>query len=665
MNLRKSLISFMINNAFYLWVILLFGVVTAFFDLRVAAFELVIFLGLAVFYVVTIIFRKREVMRYLSKLTTTIDSAHKDSLFNFPLPVVILSENGTITWYNEFFASLAQIDFEKSDAFDKKISSIIPDFDFESLYKDGDSSVSYYFKLGEKYYHVFGNITHIENSDETCIVLYWDDRSDDELLKIKYGEEKFISAVMVIDNYDDIIQDTPSADRPMLIATFDEALTSLAAEVNGILKKLEKDRYFFYFDNKALQHFIDTKFEFLKNFREIKIGNRFPLTLSIGIGCDGENMAQNDAFSYVALDMALGRGGDQVVIKDKEKYSFFGGKSKEIEKRTRVKSRIVSYALKELIEDAENVIIMGHRHADVDVMGSALGLFRACTALGKEVKLLMQSYNQSVKNLIDLLDDEYEDFIISEAYASEIITKKTLIIVADTHMKSLLEAPQLLERTSRIVVIDHHRRSADFIDNAVLTYHEPYASSASELITEMLQYMDSSIMLKRVEADALYAGIYLDTKNFSFKTGVRTFEAAAYLKKLGIDTVYIKKLFQVDMNTVAKKWRIIENAHFYRSDIVFATCEKSAEDMQTIVAQAADELLNVKGVTCSFVICQLGADVIISARSFGEINVQVILEKLSGGGHMTMAGSYIKNESVAEVEEKLKSVVDEYLKNSK
>lgn len=663
MNLRKSLISFMINNAFYLWVILLFGIVTAFFDLRVAAFELIIFLGLAVFYIVTLVFRKREVMRYLSKLTTTIDSAHKDSLFNFPLPVVILSENGTITWYNEFFASLVDIDFAKSDAFDKKINSIIPDFDFDSLYKEDDSSVSYYFKLGEKYYHVFGNITHIEDSDESCIVLYWDDRSDDELLKIKYDEEKFISAVMVIDNYDDIIQDTPSADRPMLIATFDEALTSLAAEVNGILKKLEKDRYFFYFDNKALRHFIDTKFEFLKDFRDIRIGNKFPLTLSIGIGCDGGSMAQNDAFSYVALDMALGRGGDQVVIKDKEKYSFFGGKSKEVEKRTRVKARIVSYALKELIEDAENVIIMGHRNADVDVMGSALGLFRACTALGKEVKLLMQSYNQSVKNLIDLLDDEYDDFIINEAYASEILTKKTLIIVADTHMKSLLEAPQLLECTSRIVVIDHHRRSADFIDNAVLTYHEPYASSASELITEMLQYMDSSIMLKRIEADALYAGIYLDTKNFSFKTGVRTFEAAAYLKKLGIDTVYIKKLFQVDMNTVAKKWRIIENAHFYKNNIVFAACEKSAEDMQTIVAQAADELLNVKGVTCSFVICQLGADVTISARSFGEINVQVILEKLSGGGHMTMAGAYIKNASVADVESQLKNLIDEYLKN--
>ncbi len=663
MNLKKSLRTFIINNAFYLWVIFLFGVVTAFFDIRVAIFELIIFLGLAVFYVVTIVSKKREVLQYLNKLTNTIDSAHKDSLFNFPLPVVILTDNGTIAWYNEFFANILNIDFSKSDVFDVKISTLIPEFDFEGLYKEGASSVSYYFKLGEKYYHVFGNVTHIEDSEDSCVVLYWDDRSDDELLKIKYEEEKFVSAVMVIDNYDDILQDTPSADRPMLIATFDEALTSLASEVNGILKKQEKDRYFFYFDNKALEHFKETKFEFLKSFREIKIGNKFPLTLSIGIGCDGENMAQNDAFSYVALDMALGRGGDQAVIKDKDKYSFYGGKSKEIEKRTRVKSRIVSYALKELIEEAENVIIMGHRYADVDVMGSALGLFRACTSLEKEVKLLMQTYNQSVKNLIDLLGEEYDDFIINEAYASEIITKKTLIIVADTHMKSLLEAPQLLERTNRIVVIDHHRRSADFIDNAVLTYHEPYASSASELITEMLQYMDSSIMLKRVEADALYAGIYLDTKNFSFKTGVRTFEAAAYLKKLGVDTVYIKKLFQVDMNTVAKKWRIIESAHFYSNSIVYATCEKSTDDMQTVVAQAADELLNVKGVTCSFVICQIGTDVIISARSFGEINVQVVLEKMSGGGHMTMAGANIKNTTVAAVVETLKDVLDEYLKN--
>lgn len=662
MNLKKSLRTFLINNAFYLWVIFLFCVVTAFFDMRVAVFELIIFLGLAVFYFVTIIFRKRDVLHYLNKLTYTIDSAHKDSLFNFPMPVVILTDNGTIAWYNEFFANIANIDFAKSDAFERKISSVIPNFDFDSLYKEGDSLVSYYFKLGEKYYHVFGNITHIENSNDSCVVLYWDDRTEDELLKIKYDEEKFVSAVMVIDNYDDILQDTPPADRPILIATFDEALTSLADEVNGILKKQEKDRYFFYFDNKTLKHFIDTKFEFLKDLREIRMGNKFPLTLSIGIGCDGKDMAQNDAFSYVALDMALGRGGDQVVIKDKEKYSFFGGKSKEIEKRTRVKSRIVSYALKELIEEAENVVIMGHRHADVDVMGAALGLFRACSALDKEVKLLMQTYNQSVKNLIDLLGDEYDEFIINEAYASEIITKKTLIIVVDTHMKGLLEAPQFLERTTRIVVIDHHRRSADFIDNAVLTYHEPYASSTSELITEMLQYMDSSIMLKRIEADALYAGIYLDTKNFSFKTGVRTFEAAAYLKKLGVDTVYIKKLFQVDMDTVAKKWRIIESAHLYKDNIVYATCEKSADDMQTIVAQAADELLNVKGVNCSFVICQVGTDVIISARSFGEINVQLVLEKLSGGGHMTMAGANIKNSTVPIVVEQLKNVLDEYLK---
>jgi len=663
MNLKKALRTFLINNAFYLWVILLFSVVTFAFDKKLALFEFTIFSILIIFYIVNIFLRKRDVVNYLNTLTNTIDSAHKDSLFNFPLPVVILKSDGTIVWYNEFFASLVKLDIDKSDAFDKKISSVIPEFDFELLYKEGDTAVSYNFKLEEKYYHVFGNITKIENSNETCTVLYWDDRTDDELLKIKYNEEKFVSSVVVIDNYDDIIQDTPSNDRPMLIATVDEILGEVANSVNGILKKQEKDRYFFYFDNKTLEGFIENNFDFIKNIKDIKIGNKFPLTLSIGIGCDGENMSQNDIFSFVALDMALGRGGDQVVIKNNEKYEFFGGKSKEVEKRTRVKARIVSFALKELIEESENVIIMGHKNADVDVFGSALGLYRACVTLNKEVKLLMQTYNSSVKNLIELLDEEYSELIINGAYASEIITKKTLVIVVDTHTRSLLESPELLERTNRIVVIDHHRRAADFIDNAVLTYHEPYASSASELICEMLQYIDNNIEIKRVEADALYAGIYIDTKNFTFKTGVRTFEAASYLKKIGVDTGYIKKLFQEKLDTVTKKLRIIENAFYYNDNIVIATCEKNDENMHTIVAQAADELLNIKDVLCSFVVCQFDENVIISARSFGDINVQVILEKLEGGGHMTMAGTTLKDIKVSEVIEMLKDVLDDYLKN--
>lgn len=663
MNLKKALRVFLINNAFYLWVILLFCVVTLAFDSRLALFEFTIFSALTIFYVVTVFLRKKDVVNYLNTLTNTIDSAHKDSLFNFPLPVVILKSDGTIAWYNEFFATLAKLDINKSDAFDKKINAVIPEFEFELLYKESDSAVSYNFKLDEKYYHVFGNITKLENTDETCTVLYWDDRTDDELLKIRYDEEKFVSSVVVIDNYDDIMQDTPANDRPMLIATVDEVLGEVANSVNGILKKQEKDRYFFYFNNKALDNFIESKFEFVKNIREIKIGNKFPLTLSIGIGCDGDDMSQNDNYSYVALDMALGRGGDQVVIKNNEKFEFFGGKSKELEKRTRVKARIVSFALKELIEESENVIIMGHKNADVDVFGAALGIYRACVTLNKDVKLLMQTYNSSVKNLIELLSEEYNELIINGAYASEIITKKTLIIVVDTHMRGLLENPELLDRTNRIVVIDHHRRAADFIDNAVLTYHEPYASSASELICEMLQYIDNNVEINRIEADALYSGIYLDTKNFTFKTGVRTFEAASYLKKIGVDTGYIKKLFQESLDTVTKKLRIVENAFYYNDNIVIATCEKNDDNMQTIVAQAADELLNIKDVSCSFVVCQFDENVIISARSFGEINVQVILEKLEGGGHMTMAGSTLKDIKVSEVVKMLKEVLDEYLKN--
>ncbi len=664
MNPKQIFKTLIFNNGYYLWVILLFGIVTLLFDVRVALFELTVFALLLTIYIVNAILKRNQLLKYVHSLALNVDSASRDSMFHFPLPVVILRMDGAISWYNDLFADMIGLSSERniSDAFEQSIVKYIPEFHIEEFYKE-DSRLSCYIAHGGKTYNVFGNVTRTEGGDDYMLVLYWQDRTADEQLKEHYNQEKFVSAVIVVDNYDDVIQDTPGADRPMLLATLEEKLDLWANDVNGILKKLEKDRYFFCFEKRYLNLFIEKKFNILDTIREISIGNKFPFTLSIGVGCDGKNMAQNDAYSYVALDMALGRGGDQVVVKNAEKYRFFGGKSKELEKRTRVKARVVAGALRELIEEAENVIIMGHKHADVDVLGAAMGLYRAVTNAGKEAKILMQTYNQSVRLFMDTLGSEYDELFINSAYAAEIITKRTLLIVVDTHMRSLVESSTLLNDAGRIVIIDHHRRSTDFIDKAVLTYHEPYASSTSELVTEMLQYMDDNTNLKRAEADALYAGIYMDTKNFTFKTGVRTFEAASVLKKLGVDTVYVKKLFQLKLETINKKWKIVENSYIYKQKIAISTCKKNDDDMQTIVAQAADELLNVKDVTCSFVLCQMDKDVIISARSFGDVNVQVVLEKLGGGGHMTIAGATMKNTSIDEAADALKDAIDEHMKN--
>ena len=660
---RKILKILTVKNAYYLWIVLLFSLATLFFEPHVAIYELCVFFVLLIYYIFDFIKNQKKFLSYIENLTLNIDTASRDSIFNFAIPVCVLKTSGIISWYNDKFAHLIGAKGDRNFAYDMNISDFFKDFAVESILPENSLKISFDIDHNDRTYHVFGNITNVESDDGKIAILYWDDKTDTMLLNKRYNDEKFVSSVIVCDNYDDVIQDTPSSERPMLVATLDNTLAEFANSVNGVIKKQEKDRYFFYFQKQYLEKFYEDKFSILNKVKEISIGNKIPITLSIGIGCDGQDMAQNDAFSYIALDMALGRGGDQAVIKDGEKFKFFGGNSKEFEKRTRVKARVVCYALKELVDECENVLIMGHKNADIDACGAAMGIYRMAVTLNKEAKIVMQTHNQSVKLYKDTLGQDYSDVFISAAYAGEIITKKSLLIIVDTHKRSLVEVPSLLDVTPRVVVIDHHRRSTDFIDKAVLTYHEPYASSASELVTEIIQYMDDPMILKKKEAEALYAGIYMDTKNFTFKTGVRTFESASFLKRIGVDTIQIKKLFQIDLSDMGKKWTIIENSYIYKDNIAIATCKENDEDMQTIVAQAADELLNIKNVVCSFVLCQTNDDTIfVSARSFGSINVQVILEKLGGGGHMTIAGAQLKDITMYEAVEALKDAIEDEIK---
>jgi len=481
-----------------------------------------------------------------------------------------------------------------------------------------------------------------------------------------HEDKTFVSASIIVDNYDEVMQDVGPSDRPRVSAAIEEALSVYAQSVNGIIKKYEKNRFFLYFAKEGLNTFLEKKFDILEKIKEISVGNKMAPTISIGIGYGGENMAQDDSYSYTALDMALGRGGDQVIVKNNEKYSFFGGNTRETERRARVKARVVADAIKQIVNENDDILIMGHKNADSDAFGAAIGMFRIIRFLGKSCKIVMETQAQTVSRTLDkFTDDEYADVVINKAYANEIVNKNTLIFVVDARVKSILEEPALLDVSKKVVVIDHHRRSADFIQNPLISYHEPYASSTAELVTEIIQYLGEGIKPTKCEAEALFAGMYLDTKNFTFKTGVRTFDTASYLKRLGADTISVKKLFQIDQTTFTKKLAIMENAMTYRHSISIATCTKNDPDMNTIVAQAADELLSITDITCSFVLCDMGGKVIISARSLGDINVQVIMEKLGGGGHMTVAAAQLSDVNTEFAVKELKSVIDEYLDEKK
>lgn len=649
------------NVSYYICILIVFATVSFLYDPIIAIIEFAVISIISIFYFKNISKKKKSLEKFLESAGSLEDTIYKDPLSKFPMPAVILESGGKIVWSNNAFSNMVNDDNIYNITIDEYIPQLnIDEIDFEN------SHISKEINYNGRQYHVFGNISSIsvdEKNDDKHIILYWNDITNYNALKIQHEDEKFVSCVIVVDNYEELMQDTPNQDKPMLTATIEEVLQKFAQDADGILRKYEKDRFFFYFQKKYLNKFIKNKFKILDDFKEILAGNKIPPTLSIGIGVDGESMSVNDNFSFSALDMAFGRGGDQAIIKDNENFHFYGGKSTVVEKRTRVRSRVVAYAIRELVNDADTIFIMGHARADMDVLGASLGLYRAIKSLGKNAYIIIDRENTAVSKYIQSKELEYKGVFISKHTALDYADSSSLVFVVDTHKKSLVEEPELLDISKNIVVIDHHRRGADFIENPIILYHEPYASSASELVTEVLQYIDTNIKLSQYESEALYAGIYMDTKSFTFKTGVRTFEAASYLRGCGVDTIKIKKLFQVDIDSYKKKINIIENAIKIHDTMAVATCKKNDSDMQTIVAQATDEMLNISDVTASFVICDMGDSINISARSLGSINVQVILEKLGGGGHMTIAGAQLKNTLLEEAEEKLYNAINEYLDN--
>lgn len=648
----------------YLLIIFIFNIIMAFYNHWIALIGLLIYCYLLYYNARSKSLTNKAITKYIENLTFHVDSATKDTLLHFPLPMVVLQLNGIVAWYNSGFSEI----FGEEVLLEKPIQSFVEELQISKLLENQGDHIALELSYGEKYYRILGNIVKIDGGPEQnyLIVLYWIDNTQFKNLTAQYQAEKNVQSIIMIDNYDEVMQSTDDVNRPQVLAEIDRKLTQWAAFTNGLLRKFERDKYIFIFENKYLNEFEEKKFDILDTVKEINVATKIPVTLSIGIGLNGSSILENHTYARAAIDIALGRGGDQVVINEDHKLRFFGGQTKELEKRTRVKARVVAYALRELILQAEQVMIMGHQNADMDVIGAAIGLYRGVRSMGKDGYIVLGAYDRTVNNLLSRFKriEEYDNVFINKNQAMDMVTENTLLIVVDTHRTSFTECPELLTKTNHIVLIDHHRRGAEFIENTVLTYHETYASSTCEMVTEILQYLEEKVKLNVIEAEALYAGIAVDTKHFTFKTGVRTFEAASFLRRAGMDTVAVKQLFQSDLVTFAAKADIIKAAKIYRETIAISVSQDNIQNAQMIIAQSADELLNIIGITASFVMCKVNEEVIVSGRSLGDINVQVILEKLGGGGHLTVAGAQLSETSPEDARKMIQSAIDKYFEET-
>ncbi|MFA7532995.1 MAG: DHH family phosphoesterase [Tissierellaceae bacterium] len=580
-----------------------------------------------------------------------------------PFPLIIVDEKGSVNWYNTPFLKMV----EEEDILHENILDIIPELNIGPVLR-GESTEALDVKYKERHYRVYPNFVDTKKAstmDNTIIILYWVDNTEYVQLSQRYDSEKLVIALVYVDNYDDVRNSTPDINRPLVMAEIDKDINTYFSKYNGITRKYENDKYFIVIENSGFKNIEAKKFDILDHMRELNLGNTIPITLSMGVGADGNNPFNSYEKALAAIDIALGRGGDQAVVQIGTGLSFYGGRTKAMEKRNKVKARVIGYALRQLIDQADRVFVMGHKNPDMDSFGAGIGVLRAIEDRNKEGHLVLRGENPSIKNIYERMarkQPQLLDKIISPDEAMDLANEDSLMIVVDNHKPSFTEEPQLLDIINKVVVIDHHRRGVEFIKDPVLTYLEPYASSTCELVTEVLSYMSDRINLTKFEAEALLAGITVDTKNFSFQTGVRTFEAASTLKRAGADTTIVRQLFRDDFNTFIYKAEVIRSSKIIYGTIAIGRLETEMEDSILIAAQAANELLNINGVEASFVMTYINNRIHISGRSLGNVSAQLILEKLGGGGHLTSAGAQLDNLNMDEVEKILINTVDEYLK---
>ena len=602
--------------------------------------------------------RKTELSEHIQDLTFHVDKAAKNTMLNSPFPLIIAETNGNILWkstkFNQEFANVDIINI--LDDLLKEIKLEIennPENPEKNIFKEQE--------IGNRIYKILGKYT--KSKEEYMVTLYFLDETETIESKQNYQDSQICIGIIMIDNFEEVNQRIEDEEKPILIAKIEKSIYDWAADFEGLVVKSERDTFICIFEQRYLEELEEKKFNILDIIRELELSDKIEITLSISVSTEGESNYEKYKSAQSGLDIALGRGGDQAVVRKDGKYHFFGGRTQEVEKLTKVKARIVSHALEEIMEEAQNVMIMGHTNGDIDSIGASMGLYRLAKAFNKEAYIVYNSTGTNLQNFMETAtqEKEYAETIINKPEALSKITSDTLLIIVDTHKKNYVEVPELLEETNKIVIIDHHRKSPDYIENAILTFHEVYASSASELVTEILEYATREVELTTIEAESLYAGIMMDTKNFTFKTGVRTFEAAAYLRKCGVDIIRVKKWFQSDLKTYNKISKVVEKAEIIYDNIAISTYEENDKNANIICAKVADELLTISDITASFVIGKLGDKVCISGRSIGDINVQVILEKLGGGGHITLAGAQVEGMTIEEVKQELIIRINEYL----
>ncbi len=602
--------------------------------------------------------RKQSLLELLENFSFCTESATRAAVLPFPSPMVVADTEGVIQWYNERFQTM----LGREELYGEFVQDLFSDLQF-SIFVENTNPTPQTFSFHEKEYLVSGKTISVQQDDaETNLVgIYFTDLSEQKKLEKVIADRKTVVCSLLIDNYDEVFKGTQNTNHGSLVAEIEHCVNNWVEKGEGVSVRYERDKFLILFEAAKFQPLWDEKFPILEEAKQISQGNRIPVTFSIGIGQSKDTLQENEELADAALDMALGRGGDQVVVKTEVGFQFYGAKGREIEKSSRVKSRVVAHGIRDLAERAGKVLIMGHANADADSLGAAVGLFRIFRSLGADAYIaLNREKNHTQQILKELLaHEEYRQRIIGEERALDCVKENSLLVVVDTHRPSIVEYPSLLTRCKNIVLIDHHRRSEEFIEHTVLSYHEPYVSSSCEIVTEILQYMDCDKQLAAHEAEALYSGIYLDTKGFTFKTGTKTFEAASYLRKKGADPINVRRLFSNDMEFYLQKSRIISSAKIYRNNIAIALCTERSKDTQLVVAQAADDLLNIRGIEAAFVLAESGNRIVISGRSLGTVNVQVILEKLGGGGHITIAGAQLQNDRLDQAEEELRAAIDE------
>lgn len=627
----------------------------------------VIYLVFAIYFYM---YYRNRVAKALVDFASEYALAQKYILDEIDTPYGLCDAHGRLLWTNQRLADILAGD-EKADA---ALQVLMPEVTKQSypaenetehvtnvLYRDRNYRLSLKKLLFTEQMESFVKDSDLTEGGLYALCLY--DETEILHYQKELADNQLVAGLIYMDNYEEALEDLEDVRKSLLIALVDRKITQYFSRYQCILKKLEKDKYLFVVAWKYLEDMRNRKFSLLEETKAVNIGNDMAITVSIGIGIHGDNFAQNYEYARMAIDLALGRGGDQVVLKDRNNVEYFGGKSHSMEKTTRVKARVKAHALRELIESKEKVLVMGHHLSDVDSIGAAIGIYRATSISGKKAHIVLDTVIGSIKPLLERFKestDYDDDLFITGERARELVDDNTVVVVVDVNRPNMTECPELLKRTKNVVILDHHRQTSERIDNAVLSYVEPYASSACEMVAEILQYYEDGIRIKNLEADAMYAGIVIDTDHFKNKTGIRTFEAAAFLRRNGADVTRVRKMFRDDMQDYKIRANAIHEAEIFMDTFAISSCAgESSESLNVVAAQAANELLNIRGIQASFVLAEFENKIYISARSIDEVNVQIVMEKLGGGGHMSIAGAQVPGKTIGEVRQMLKDTIAE------